>query len=44
MEKKQYVKPSMEVYEMPGRPMLQNYSGGGLGYIPGQPDDEKQLA
>ena len=47
MEKKKYIKPSMEVYEMSGRPMLLDYSGGGLGQIPtlpGQPNNEKHLA
>ena len=47
MEKKKYIKPSMQVYELPGKPMLLDYSGGGLGQIPtipGQPEDEKKLA
>ena len=49
MEKKKYIKPSTEVYEMKGQPRLLagSYEGGGLGQIPtipGQPADEKQLA
>ena len=46
--KKNYVKPSMQVFEMKGKPQLLDGSpGGGMLYIPaipGQPDDEKQLA
>ena len=51
MEKKKYIKPSMEVYELKGMSNLLvgsiPGSGGEGGYIPaipGQPDDEKQLA
>lgn len=47
MEKKKYVKPSMEVYDIqkPAQLLVGSYSGGGLGYLPGQqPDDEKKLA
>ncbi len=48
MEKKQYVKPSMKVYEFEQRPQLLVGSGGDVNYIPGipgqQPEDEKHLA
>jgi hypothetical protein len=45
MEKKKYVKPSMEVYELPERQMKLCYSSNELGYLHGQqPDDEKKLA
>ena len=47
MEKKNYVKPSMEVYEMePSRLICSsgNGEGGYLPTIPGMPDDEKHLA
>jgi hypothetical protein len=46
MEKKKYAKPSMKVYEMEMSKIICQ-SGGGFNYIPtipGQPDDEKQLA
>ena len=44
--KKKYVKPSMEVYDLPAPTMLQVGSGG-MNYlptVPGQPEDEKHLA
>ena len=47
MEKKEYVKPSMKVYEIEQKPQLLVGSGGDVSYapvIPGQPEDEKQLA
>jgi hypothetical protein len=44
MEKKKYVKPSMEVYELNQPTQLLVGSGGGMAYLPGQPDDEKRLA
>lgn len=44
MVKKKYVKPSMEVYDLPGRQLILCLSNGELGYLPGQPDDEKKLA
>ena len=47
MEKKKYIKPSVQVYDLPNRPQLLDYSNNGLGQIPtipGQPDDEKHLA
>jgi hypothetical protein len=51
MEKKKYVKPSMEVYELKGMSNLlvgsiPDYGGEGsyIPAIPGTPDDEKQLA
>lgn len=48
MEKKNYVKPSMEVYEL-NQPtqLLVGSPGGGMNYLPtisGQPTDEKHLA
>lgn len=48
MEKKKYVKPSMEVYEL-NQPtkLLVNSDNWNLNYlptIPGQPTDEKHLA
>lgn len=45
--KKEYVKPSMEVYNLePSRIICSsgNGEGGYLPTIPGQPDDEKKLA
>ena len=47
MEKKKYVKPTMEVYEIKRPTSLLVGSPtefGQLHTIPGQPDDEKQLA
>ena len=44
MEKKKYIKPSMEVYDLPGRQMILCYSDRELGYLPGMSDDEKKLA
>lgn len=47
MEKKEYVKPLMKVYEFEQKPQLLVGSGGDINYIPGipgQPDDEKHLA
>ena len=48
MEKKQYVKLSMKVYELNQETQLLVGSGGGdISYapvIPGQPEDENQLA
>lgn len=44
MEKKKYMKPSMKVYEFEQKPQLLVGSGEHLNYIPGQPEDEKQLA
>lgn len=46
MEKKQYMKPSMKVYDMPDSQMILCYSDGfaQIPTIPGTPDDEKQLA
>ena len=48
MEKKKYVKPTMEVYEIKRSTSLLVGSNptefGQLHTIPGQPDDEKQLA
>ena len=44
MEKKNYVKPSMKVYELNHSTQLLVGSGGGMAYLPGQPEDEKQLA
>ena len=52
MEKKKYIKPSMEVYELKGMSNLlvgssiPGYGGEGsyIPAIPGTPDDEKQLA
>ena len=47
MEKKKYVKPSMEVYVLNQPSKLLVGSGGDFNYlptIPGQPDDEKHLA
>jgi hypothetical protein len=44
MEKKKYMKPAMQVYELPGRPMIICYSGGDFAHIPGINDDEKHLA
>ena len=49
MEKKNYVKPSMEVYKLKGMPQIlvgSNWGGEGgyLPTIPGQPEDEKHLA
>ena len=47
MEKKQYVKLSMKVYEFEQKTQLLAGSGGDISYapvIPGQPEDEKQLA
>ena len=47
MVKKKYVKPSMEVYELPERQLILCFSNGGLGHIPtipGMSDDEKKLA
>ena len=44
MEKKNYVKPSMEVYDLPKRQMILCLSNGELGYIPGSSEDEKHLA
>ena len=34
----------MEVYDLPGRQLILCLSNGELGYLPGQPDDEKKLA
>ena len=45
MEKKQYVKPSMKVYDMEPAKII--CDSGGMSYIPtipGQQDDEKHLA
>lgn len=47
--KKKYVKPSMEVYELPEptKLLVGSYNDGGLGHIPtipGMSDDEKKLA
>ncbi len=47
MEKKEYVKPLMKVYEIEQKPQLLVGSGGDINYvpaIPGQPEDEKHLA
>lgn len=49
MEKKNYVKPSMEVYKLKGMPQILVGSDwdkeiGYLPTLPGQPDDEKHLA
>lgn len=51
MEKKKYIKPSMEVYELKGMSNLlvgsipgSDGEGGYIPAIPGTPDDEKQLA
>lgn len=47
MEKKKYVKPTMQVYEMPDRQMILCLSDAPLNHIPtipGQPRDEKHLA
>ena len=48
MEKKKYIKPSMEVYELKGMSQILVGSWGGEGgylpTLPGQPNDEKQLA
>ena len=47
MMKKNYIKPAMEVYDLPENQMILCYSNGGLSQIPaipGQPDDEKHLA
>ena len=50
MEKKEYVKPSMEVYKMEMTRLICQSSGSGNGEggylptIPGQPEDEKHLA
>ena len=46
MEKKNYVKPSMKVYEMEMSKIICQ-SGGDMNYIPtipGQPTDDKHLA
>ena len=43
--KKKYVKPSMQVYDIKGTPrILTTSGGGGMGYVPGLAEDEKQLA
>ena len=45
MKKKNYVKPSMKVYDM--EPAMIICGSGGMSYIPtvpGQPEDEKHLA
>lgn len=45
--KKKYVKPSMQVYDIKGTPRIlqsSNPGGGHFNYIPGQAEDEKQLA
>lgn len=45
--KKKYMKPSMEVYDLPDRQMILCLSNGELGQvptIPGQPTDDKHLA
>ena len=44
MEKKNYVKPSMKVYELNQPMQLLQGSGGGMSYLPGQHEDEKHLA
>ena len=52
MEKKKYLRPSMEVYDLPAPMMLQVGSDNwgripqspNIPTIPGQPDDEKHLA
>ncbi|MBR4728654.1 MAG: hypothetical protein IK075_00175 [Prevotella sp.] len=45
MEKKKYVKPSMEVYELnQSTRLLVGSNGGGMAYLHGQPEDEKHLA
>lgn len=47
MEKKKYIKPTVQVYDLPNRPQLLDFSNGGLDQIPaipGQQDDEKHLA
>ena len=46
MEKKNYVKPSMKVYELnqPMQLLQGSGGGGGMSYLPGQPQDEKHLA
>ena len=47
MEKKKYLKPSMEVFELNMTQQLLTYSGGDAGYapgLPGMPKDEKYLA
>ena len=46
MEKKNYMKPSMKVYEIAQKPQIlvgsdQDWH---LNYIPGQPTDDKHLA
>lgn len=38
--KKQYMKPSMRVYQLQSHPHLLQYSGGGLNYAPGLGNDE----
>lgn len=48
MEKKKYMKPAMQVYEMEmSKIICQSPGGGEFNYIPsipGQPEDGKQLA
>ena len=47
MEKKKYIKPSMEVYDLPGHQLILCLSNGELNHIPtipGQHEDEKHLA
>ena len=44
MKKKNYVKPSMEVYQLNQPSKLLVGSGGDISYLPGQPEDEKKLA
>ena len=39
MMKKKYAKPSMKVFQLPGKPMIVCYSGGGLGQIHDINDD-----
>ena len=42
--KKQYIKPTMKVFQMPGKPMIVCYSEGGLGHVHGINDDLNKLA
>jgi hypothetical protein len=43
MEKKQYVKPAMQVYDLPDSQRILCYSGPNA-YLPGLPADDKHLA
>lgn len=43
--KNKYIKPSMQVYDLKSTPLILTTSGGGgMGYVPGLAEDEKQLA